>query len=419
MNPRELMDHIHSGPAELELDEPLRFRRRTRSNPCDFNEFLQALQSSETIEDAVYGSHLELCITEDEWVLLLKTTGRIRDIQNLTLGCSAGSRHFRPFQAIADAVENAQSLRKLEIYIEGKTLLRNSSGIIAIANALRGHPALQEFTAWFEFRLQLEAAQNTALDPVLQALSACPHLRKVTIMIANGSADAMKSLLHLHKATELHLVLETEHWLAMADEIRQGRCNVQTLTLTMLQDIRSEATEAIQAVASAIRLDCNLEDLTLEIKNGFTDEEGVALAEALTVNTTLRIINLAVYSPSNEVHNEFELGVPAYKAFATMLRVNTNLVLALPEFDTSDADEMLLESWKQMHIEQRLNDVGRGKLLASKQTTKEEWVNALHELSSDDVYDEPEDDDDDLVEALRITCLFSLLRLNPSVVCMP
>jgi hypothetical protein len=49
MNPRELVDHIRNGPAKLVLDEPLRFRRRTRSNPCDFNEFIQALQSSETI----------------------------------------------------------------------------------------------------------------------------------------------------------------------------------------------------------------------------------------------------------------------------------------------------------------------------------------------------------------------------------
>ena len=49
MNPRELVDHIRSGPADSVLKEPLRFHRRTRSNPCDFNEFLQALQSSETI----------------------------------------------------------------------------------------------------------------------------------------------------------------------------------------------------------------------------------------------------------------------------------------------------------------------------------------------------------------------------------
>jgi hypothetical protein len=31
MNPRELVDHIRNGPSELELDEPLRFRRRAIS----------------------------------------------------------------------------------------------------------------------------------------------------------------------------------------------------------------------------------------------------------------------------------------------------------------------------------------------------------------------------------------------------
>jgi hypothetical protein len=66
MNPRELVDHIRSGPAAVYLDEPLRFRRRTRSNPCDFNEFLQALQSSETIQWVYSDSQLELGITEDE-----------------------------------------------------------------------------------------------------------------------------------------------------------------------------------------------------------------------------------------------------------------------------------------------------------------------------------------------------------------
>jgi hypothetical protein len=49
MSPRELVNHIRNGPAELLLNEPLRFRRRTRSNPCDFNVFLHALLPSENI----------------------------------------------------------------------------------------------------------------------------------------------------------------------------------------------------------------------------------------------------------------------------------------------------------------------------------------------------------------------------------
>jgi hypothetical protein len=78
MNPRELVDHICSGPAKLVFHKQLpRFRRRTRSNPCDFNDFLQALESSETIRTAICASHRQLGVSEDEWVLLVKTLGSI------------------------------------------------------------------------------------------------------------------------------------------------------------------------------------------------------------------------------------------------------------------------------------------------------------------------------------------------------
>jgi hypothetical protein len=408
MNPRELVDHIRSGPADLVLKEPLRFRRRTRSNPCDFNEFLQALQSSETIRTVTCKSQLQLGITEDEWVLLVKTLGSIKDIQNLSLNCKPGSRDFHLFQAVADAVKKAHLLRKLVITL-GATFPRDPSGLAALANALREHTVLQEF-GWFDLRL--EATPITPLDPVLRALPACPHLREVTIMTRCASSDGMKNLLQLRPATELSLVLEMDMWLAVADEIRRGRCNVQTLILSMPQVTRSEVTQAVQALASAIELDCNLEYLYLQVGNGCTDEAGVALAKALTVNKTLRMISL-----SGTVY-----GAESYEAFAAMLRVNTSLVLVLPPLDdTGDADERLCQSRDQMRIEQRLNRVGRGRLLASSQTTKEEWVDALHKFSSNDVHDESDPyrlsgkfDSD----AFRLGCLFSLFRLNPEIVSM-
>jgi hypothetical protein len=145
MNPRELVDHIRSGPVELVLDEPLRFRRRTRSNPCDFNEFLQALRSSETIRNVRCWSHQRLIITEGEWVLLVKTLGSIKRIINLNLIRVSGSRDFHLFQTIAEAVNRAHSLRKLTIGIEGETLPRDPSGLAVLANALRKHTVLEEF----------------------------------------------------------------------------------------------------------------------------------------------------------------------------------------------------------------------------------------------------------------------------------
>jgi hypothetical protein len=402
MNPRELVDHIHSGPAELTLDTPLRFRRRTRSNPCDFNDFLQALQSSETIRMVVCGYPQELGITEDEWVLLVKTLGSIKGIKELKVHCVSSSRNFDPYQTVADAVNNAQSLCRLGLLKTRGSFPRDPSGLAALANALREHTVLQEF-GWCDFAP--ETVQITALDPVLQALLACPYLQKVDIVTKCASVDAIQNLLQLRPATELSLMLGMEKYSAVANEIRRGRCNVQTLSLIMLSVTESEATEAVKALASAIQLDRNLERLNLEVVvKGPTEDAFLALAEALTVNTTLRTFSL-----SGTVH-----GFQSYEAFAKMLLVNTSLVLELPPPDRYACGERLFDSYDQMRIEQHLNKAGRGRLLASIQTTKEEWVDALRKLNYSSFNDSPTDDPD----AMLIGCIFSLVRLNPEIVSM-
>jgi hypothetical protein len=406
MNLRELVDHIRSGPTELVLDKPRRFRSRNCYNPCDFNQFLQALQSSETIRRVICKSQLLLSISEDQWVLLVKALGRIKDIQYLELCCKPGSRDFHPFQAVADAVKNAHSLCTLKVPVHLGSSAGDPSGPIALANALREHTALQKFS-WSGSR---RATLDLALDPVLQALPACPHLRKVSILTACDGAGALKNLLQLNYAIRLLLALEKECWLAVADEIRRGRCNVQRLTLVMMQGTISEATEAVQAIASAIQMDRNLEHLTLKMEDGFTDEAGVALAEALTVNKTLHEITLSTHArTSQHVTYRATLGAKAYDAFGAMLRVNTSIILKLPPVEPACADdETLRESRKQMLIEQRLNRVGRGRLMASSQTTRAEYVDALNDLNSYNVDKSP---------AFQVSCLYSLIRLHPST-CM-
>jgi hypothetical protein len=398
MNPRELVDHIRSGSVKLVLDDALRFRRRTRSNPCDFNEFLEALQSNGTIRDVTCYSHQKLNISEDEWVLLVKILGRIKGIQRLTFYCTAGTRDFDPFQAVAEAANSAHSLCRLGLSLDDENFRRDPSGLIALADALRQHTTLQEF-AWFDFAG--EAVQDLSPDVVLRALPACTNIQSVRIITNCASTDAIQNLLQLPPSTKLSLMLKIEKYSAVADEIRRGRCNVQTLKLTMPCNTKPEATEAVKGLASAIQLDSNVEHLYLQfVGNGFTDEAFVALAEALTVNTTLRILKL-----SKSVH-----GFESYEAFARMLLINTKLVLELPPLDRCAPSERIFESFGQMRIEQRLNRVGRRRLLSSSQTTKEEWIDALHEMSSDDIDDDP--------DALRISCIFSLFRLNPEVVRM-
>jgi hypothetical protein len=141
-------------------------------------------------------SHRELGITEDQWVLLIDTLGNILDIQHLEFDGVPGSRNFRPFQAFADAVNNAHSLREVVISLDGETFPRDSSGLTALANALREHTALEKFI-FFEWCPLLEVAQSTALDPLILALSACPHLQDVFVMAKFASSDAVKKLLQL------------------------------------------------------------------------------------------------------------------------------------------------------------------------------------------------------------------------------
>jgi hypothetical protein len=107
------------------------------------------------------------------------------------------------------------------------------------------------------------------------------------------------------------------------------------------------------------------------------------------------------------MHNKATLGGSSYEAFAAMLRVNTNLLLKLPLPATDVRDGRLLESRNQMIIEQRLNKVGCGRLLVPSNHTRREWVDALHKLSAYAVNDDPSFD---------VSCLYSLLRLNPAVV---
>jgi hypothetical protein len=221
-----------------------------------------------------------------------------------------------------------------------------------------------------------------------------------------ASADAIRNLLQLPTDTDLRLSLPLDQWLAVADEIRLGRCLIKSLKLCKEPGANSNATQAVKAVASAIREDRHLESLELRLEDGFTDEAGVALAEALTINTTLRRLLLVDnLFASDPLHNTTSLGGQAYEAFCAMLRVNTSLKFEVPVFHSAVRDQKALDHYNQMLIEQRLNEVDRGRLLASSQTPREEWVDALQELIA------PNDD-----ERFEVSCLYSLLRLNPSVV---
>jgi hypothetical protein len=137
------------------------------------------MQSSETIRYISCKRHLKLGISEEEWVLLIMAIGRIKDIQNLSLYCMPGSHDFRPFEAVADAVNNAHTIRKLTMCFFPSVppeliALADSSGMIALANALQQLTALQDFT-WCDLGSWREAVpRDFSADIILRALPACP-----------------------------------------------------------------------------------------------------------------------------------------------------------------------------------------------------------------------------------------------------
>ncbi len=99
---------------------------------------------------------------------------------------------------MAEAVNNARSLSTLVLKPDYETPSRDPSGMIALANALREHTALKAFS-WVDScsRVQLEAFQSSALDPVLWLLPTNPHLQTVSIRTKCASVDALKNLLQM------------------------------------------------------------------------------------------------------------------------------------------------------------------------------------------------------------------------------
>jgi hypothetical protein len=153
---------------------------------------------------------VNLGIPEGEWVLIVKALGSIKGIHDLRLDCVSGSRNFHPFQAFADALNNAQSLRKLTFVLDPGTFPKDPSGLAELSNALREKTALEDFI-WVDFcsRAELETGQSAALDLVLGSLSACPHIKAISISSKCASVDAIKNLLHLGTAPDLGLIHES------------------------------------------------------------------------------------------------------------------------------------------------------------------------------------------------------------------
>jgi len=216
------------------------------------------------------------------------------------------------------------------------------------------------------------------------AIAACPHIQHV-IFCCNRATE--ESILALARSPTLQYLklrnASQESWLLLNEEIRQGRCHIKNLILTRASMELSreslnldDVTNNLKIMASTIAQNRTVELILLypPKPKGVTNEGGVAFAEALQVNTTLRKLTLV----GTTVDKIFDKD--AYKAFAEMLQVNRGIELMLPP-PVNGADEETQTQYGRMCIEHWLNkDSGLGDLLDSNQTTRDDWVDALRKL---------------------------------------
>jgi hypothetical protein len=428
MKPYELFDLIRlNNPNELELKHTLRFRRRSRSNPCSFDDLLQALQSNESIHTVRCQGKISLGITEEEWFLLVQTLGTILGLRQLSF-LGQDVPNVPPVQAVADAVGSARLLRKLVIG-EGVILFGSRAGFVALCHNIGSCCLELEQVEWQgKFRSTWENRENrdanNCLDPLLQALAVCPRLQRVRVWtdaVNYVTPQAVRELLVRSPdgaagspspggAVLECLDLKTTEWEAVAEQIGQDSCRpIKTLQLSTLRCPGSGAL----SLARAVGQNRHLQSLTLRVGTGFTDAVGVALAQALQVNTTLRELVLMDqwdYGFRTTDH----MNVSAYQAMRKMLRVNTNVVLKLPDLDSGWGSSILVDTvrpyYDQVRIEMRLNAAGRGGLmLVGSQASRAAWINTLYELIAQD------DEVDNDIYGLKVDCLYTLLKLNPSL----
>jgi hypothetical protein len=408
MKPSELFDLIRlNNPSELELKHTLRFRRRSRSNPCSFDDLIQALQSNESIRTVRCQGNVSLGITQEEWFLFVQTLGTIPALRQLSF-LGQDVPNVPPVQAVADAVGSARLLGTFQIG-EGVILFGSRTGFEALCHNLGSCCSDLEQVQWQgKFRSTWEIRENrdtnNCLDPLFRALAVCPRLRSVQIWtdaVNYVTPQAVRELLVCAPALQC-LDLKTTEWETVAEIIGKESCHIQTLKVSTLRCPGSGAV----ALARAVGQNRHLQSLTLRVGTGFTDALGVALAEALQVNTTLRELVL-VGEWDYGFRTTDHMNIPAYQALQNMLRVNTSVILKVPALDSRwnpDLVGIVRPYYDRMLIEMRLNAAGRGGLMLGSQASKAAWVHTLNRLNGQN-----EDDD------LQVDCLYTLLKLNPSM----
>ena len=388
----------------------------------DLDRFVFAMQANETVRHVCFSGTFVRELQEAQWHLMLESIGHLRSLEELQIWCST-----IPTAVFASTIRYAKLLQK--VYFFRVELNGTQQDMDELAEAIRVHTSLRDIRIG-GFHLTnsnnnnnnnnapLDISHhnnNIRLDRVVEALAEAPGLEVVSSQLSSAQhtvpfgTDAIRKLMQSKSITDLYLSrlglgqehltaisqslprnetlrvldlfgnnIENEHVIAMANALKENN-SVEILVLPCPANHLSVGSCA--AISDALKHNSKLSTLNLPRSN-LSDEGIFHLAEGLTVNKTLKKVEVGVSK---------NVGDTGVQALMDMLESNYELQRLV----LSSADQTIREKTEYY---MRLNEVGRGKLLRRDgKATREQWVEMLISVVND------------------LDCLFYFLTSNPTL----
>lgn len=370
----------------------------------DIDQFLFALRNNHTVKHVCFTGAFVRELTGDQLLQMLEGVSHLVGLQQLQIWCST-----LPVGTFAKLLQRADTLQIIFLFhvkLDGSQEDFNDFG-----NAIRHHPGLQELR-FGGFEMIRDAI---SFDCVVEALGEAEKMQIVTLQLMNGNRNNRFSgaaLVKLMSSTTIQclyltrLGLGPEHYDAVMHAIQTNKSirvldlfsnNIENDQLLQIVNVISgnEILEMVvlpglddnefndecsTAVSEMVKFNSSLISLYMPCSK-FTDVGLVQLAESLSVNTTLKKVEIAV---SNKI------GQVGIAALTKMLDKNYEL-----ERLVVDSKEKSIKGKIEYYM--RLNAVGRGPLINSGQANRVEWVNMLVSVCDD------------------LDCLFYFISMNPTL----
>lgn len=370
----------------------------------DLEEFVYAIRANKTVRHVCFSETFVRELQEDQWHVMLENIGYLETLEELQIWCST-----IPCDIFARAIRRATNLQK--VYFFRVALAGDQAAVNELAEALREHPSLRDVRIG---GFHLTEVDND-LDAIVEALAVAPNLEVVSLQLSGChqevpfKGEALEKLFKSKTVTDLYLSrlgLGEEHIQVIASALEGNNSTMRVLDLfgnnieddqiTMIAEalITNTSLETLvlpcptemtgtscAAISKALKANKTLATLNLPRSN-FNDEGVLLLAEGLTVNTTLKKIEVGVSKKLSE---------EGMQALTDMLEKNYELERLV----VSSADRSVKD---KVEYFMRLNEVGRGSLLRDGKATRETWVEMLSSVSND------------------LDCLFYLTTKNPTLV---